>query len=137
MDFVKKYYLVILSGAFFLTAFFLTINIPYSADIWFHLRSGEIVSKLGIIHYDVFGHHTQGREWFAYEWLFQVSVYFIESVFGLEAVRIFTGLVVVTMLGLYFLILRKILNLGQLMSLAFTFIFFVSFFEFILPAPLI
>ena len=84
----KKYLSLSITVIFFLILFTLNISPVWDFDIWFHLKSGEIISQQGIIHHDVFAYTTAGREWFPYEWLFQVAYYQINHLFGLTFLNV-------------------------------------------------
>src|SRR5574340_303825 len=66
--------------------FFLLSSHSPEYDIWFHLKSGEIIAQEGIIFHDVFSQAAPHREWYPYEWLYQVGVFWIQKLFGFAAV---------------------------------------------------
>ncbi len=82
-------------------------------DIFFHIKSGEVIAHEGIIHHDVFSFVTSGREWFPYEWLFQIGAYYFQNVFGFEAFRYFTAMFVVVMIILLNIILRRFTEVNK------------------------
>lgn len=124
-----------LSILFFLFVFLFSINEVWDFDIWFHLKSGEIISQQGIIHHDVFSYNTEGREWFPYEWLFQITVYYFKAVFGFESIKYLVASFATLIVLLIFTITRKIFNLNFYQSLVISFFFYVSVHEFFTPRP--
>ncbi len=130
-----KKYSFLLDISFFITIFILSIKPLRDFDIWFHLKSGEIIAKLGIIHFDVFAYTTKGREWFPYEWLFQVTVYWVQQLFGLEAIRFFVSACILAQLVLIYFILKRYFKVPKIAILTLCFFFFVSNFEFFTARP--
>lgn len=126
---------VVLELVFFLLIFLLAIVPLIDFDIWFHIKSGEIFSKMGIINYDVFSHSASGREWFPYEWLFQVIVYQTQQFFGFEAIKYLIALVILIQIFILYLILRQIFIVNKWVTFFACFFFFVSVFEFISARP--
>lgn len=128
-------YPLVFEVIFFLIIFCLATAPILDFDIWFHIKSGEIISQMGIIHYDVFSHSAGGRQWYPYEWLFQITVYFIQQIFGFESIKYFLASVVAIQIAIFYSILRYILSLNKLSSMLLSFFFFVSVYEFITPRP--
>lgn len=132
---LKKYKDTIIIGLFLGMMFYLGIVPLRDFDIWFHIKSGELILQKGIIHYDVFSYNTAGREWFPYEWLFQVGVARIEQWFGFEAIKYVIAAVITILMGVYLAILRKIIRLPLMASIVISFIFLVSVYEFASARP--
>ncbi len=131
----KKHFSLIFTLTFFIILFFVNI-IPFlDTDIWFHIKSGEIIASEGIIHHDVFSYRTEGREWFPYEWLFQVIVFYFFKFFGIESIKFFIAASTTAMVFFIFLILRKLFQLNVVLSAFCSFFFLVSIFEFIAKRP--
>ena len=122
-------------ASFFLGIFFFSVKPLNDYDIWFHIKSGEIIAQQGIIHHDVFSFNTKGREWFPYEWLFQVSMYKAKEVFGIESIRYITAAAITVWMGVMFLILHIALRSPLFFSLALTFFYYVSIYEFFSARP--
>lgn len=119
----------------FAVIFSLSIIPLQDPDIWFHLKSGEVILQKGLIHYDVFSYSASGREWFPYEWLFQVTTFIFHKWFGFEALKYLMAVVITFMMFMIYRILRKILDLQWALALAVAFYFFVSVFEFLTARP--
>lgn len=132
---VKTNWLYLLLFFYFIPIFFLGILKVWDLDIWFHVKSGEIIAKYGLIHHDVFSYRTEGREWFPYEWLFQIIIYKFQLIFGFGAIKQFTAFCITMMVGLMILILRLVFKLNFILSLIFGFFFFVGAFEFFAARP--
>lgn len=135
MSFVRKNYILIFEFIFFVIIFTLSILPLRDYDIWFHLKSGEIIAQKGIIHYDVFSYNTQGREWFPYEWLFQIIIYYFSKVFGVESIKFLIGFVMTGMMLILYTIIRKIFKVHWIFSFALVFYFFASIYEFLSARP--
>lgn len=121
--------------AFFIGIFLLSIIPLNDYDIWFHLKSGEIIAQKGIIRYDVFSYNTAGREWFPYEWLFQISMYAVKTSIGLRAIPYVIAGIICLWMTAFFLIFRNIFRLSRWWSVTLTFFFYVSVYEFFSARP--
>lgn len=71
-------------------------------DLWWHLRTGELISRQGIPRVDPFSFTVPGREWIAHEWLSQWLIWFVYQVGGLVGLIFFFALLVaITFLVVY------------------------------------
>lgn len=52
------------------------------ADYLWHIKAGEYMFKNGILRNDIFSWSMNGKYWMSHEWLFEIIVYFLKSVFG-------------------------------------------------------
>lgn len=60
-------------------------------DIWWHLRTGEWIVRAGWVPTtDPFSSFGYQKPWIAYSWLFELIVYGVHSVFGLQGIVFFT-----------------------------------------------
>ena len=60
-------------------------------DIWWHLRTGEWIVRAGWMPAtDPFSSFGYQKPWIAYSWLFELIVYGVHSVFGLQGIVFFT-----------------------------------------------
>ena len=112
MKIIKKHKDLITQISFFVGIFILTINPLVDFDIWFHLKSGEIISKMGIIHHDVFAYTTAGREWIPYEWLFQLTMYIFSATLGNNSIPIVVAALSALFIFITFQIFKNIFNLS-------------------------
>jgi hypothetical protein len=73
----------------------LSVKLLGDAGIGWHVRTGQqILATHAIPRVDSFSVTMQGRPWFAWEWLYDVVVGWLESVAGLNGVVWFTGVVI-------------------------------------------
>ncbi len=135
MIFLKKYWRLITLIIFFIGIYVASILPLRDFDIWFHLKAGEIFLQKGIIHYDVFSHSAQGREWFPYEWLYQVIVYFIQQFLGIEAIKYFNAGLVTLMIFFLYKIFKDIFKSDVLPAICVCLFFFSSIYEFFTARP--
>jgi len=62
-------------------------------DLFWHLSTGRyIVENKTVPSQDVFGYVTQGQEWVPFEWAWDVTTYFVYSMFGYTGISIFRSL---------------------------------------------
>lgn len=78
-------------------------------DTGWHIRTGEwILANHKIPFQDIFSFSKPGQPWFAWEWLSDVLLAWLNSVDGLRAVLIFTiAMICATFTLLYFIVRRK------------------------------
>ncbi len=60
-------------------------------DVWWHLKTGEIIVTGGIPHTDIFSFTAFGSKWVTHEWLAEVVLYLIYKIGGLAILNIFTA----------------------------------------------
>lgn len=137
MELTKKHLTVLAVSLFFIFIFFSSVIPLRDYDIFFHLKSGEIIAQQGIIHKDVFSFSASNSEWYPYEWLFQVGVYYSNQIFGFNAISYLTAIFIAIQIGLIFLLLKNILKLGVVPSLLISFLFYASVYEFMAARPYI
>jgi len=71
-------------------------------DLWLHLASGRYIAQTyQVPHTDIFSCTVSGKPWINHEWLFQVIIYSIHSLFGFEGLISLRVIVV----GLIFVLL--------------------------------
>jgi len=51
-------------------------------DMWWHIRTGEVIVNEGIPHEDVFSFTVPDNEWITHEWLSQVIMWITSDLFG-------------------------------------------------------
>lgn len=60
-------------------------------DVWWHLRTGEWIVRAGWVPTtDPFSSFGYQKPWIAYSWLFELILYGVHSVFGLQGIVFFT-----------------------------------------------
>lgn len=63
----------------------LTLFKMIDTDLWFHMKTGEVITETGrFIYKDIFSYTAAGHEWLYHEWLFGVIAYNIYSIFGVN-----------------------------------------------------
>src|SRR5580658_6797652 len=73
----------------------LSVRLLGDAGIGWHIRTGQmIVATHAIPRVDPFAATMSGHPWFAWEWLYDLLVGWLESVAGLNGVVLFTALVI-------------------------------------------
>jgi hypothetical protein len=75
-------------------------------DVWWHLRTGEWIVRAGWVPTtDPFSSFGYQKPWVAYSWLFELILYGVHSVFGLQGIVFFTvGLALLIALALHRLV---------------------------------
>lgn len=120
---------------FFLAIFWGSIVPLRDPDIWFHVLSGELISKYGLVFQDYFSYTAYGREWIPYEWLFQVTVFVTQQLFGFSSIMYLMALVVTAQIAIVFLIIRKIFKASLTFSLLTSFFYWSLVYEFFTARP--
>lgn len=125
----------VLIAGFFLLLFILSIRPLRDFDIWFHVKSGEVFVKQGIITHDVFSYTAAGRRWYPYEWLYQVSMYGVQQLFGFEAIKVVTAVFITVLFFFFWKIITRFFRAPPLVAAIVSFFFFVSIHEFFTSRP--
>ena len=80
----------------------------FNLDIWWHLKTGEyIFSSLSIPRHDIFSYTASGEPWVPTQWLFQVVVYIIHYLFGLNGLILSKALLAVSIMATLLVIVRS------------------------------
>ncbi|HXC44300.1 MAG TPA: hypothetical protein VNY51_12360 [Candidatus Dormibacteraeota bacterium] len=89
------------------------------AGIGWHIRTGQLIlATHAIPHVDPFSSTMAGHAWFAWEWLFDVIVGWLDSAAGLNGVVLFVALIIATVLAWTFgLLLRRGTNIFVALAL--------------------
>lgn len=69
-----------------------TLVAPTDPDVWWHLTNGNLILSSGVPTHDVYSYTASGRPWFVQEWLTEVMMYGLKTVFGYGALSLFFGL---------------------------------------------
>ncbi len=126
IDFYRKlnftFGLLVLGILFGIITFAATLEVK-DLDLWFHLRSGNyIVHHREVPVVDVFSCSAKGQTWNNHEWLFQVIVYGVKRLWGMDAlIYMQAGVVLLTFLVLMLLTYRasRLLLMAPLLYLVF------------------
>ena len=92
---------IFLLVVFIISALFLTSNFILESDYFWHIKAGEMMFKNGPITHDIFSWIVNGKYWMSHEWLFEVIIYFLKTVFGNYHLLIYSF---ITILGTLLLI---------------------------------
>ncbi|MCI0449154.1 MAG: hypothetical protein L0Y79_05115 [Chlorobi bacterium] len=104
-------------------------------DFFWHLATGRyIVENKTVPDKDVFGFVTQGVEWIAFEWGWDVLSYGLYNVGGYNLILIFRSLVFCLIFYIYFLLLKKF-KLTSFVSILVLFTLLVSIMDRLSPRP--
>ena len=89
------------------------------AGIGWHIRTGQLIlATHAISRVDPFSSSMAGHAWFAWEWLFDVTVGWLDSAAGLNGVVLFAALIIATVLAWTFgLLLRRGINIFVALAL--------------------
>lgn len=115
--------------------FTFTSKFFFEPDIWYHLKTGEISVKQGILHHDIFSQAGPTRESFPTDWLFEGWVYYLWKFTGFVYFGVFTGLLSIVQVLAMYLLLRKIFRLNALPIFILCILYFAGTFPFFLLRP--
>ncbi len=92
----------------------LVLRLLGDAGAGWHIRVGQIIAAThSIPRLDPFSSIMQGKPWFAWEWLYDVGVAYLDSRFGLNGVVWFTALMIAaTFASLFRLLIRRGVNIA-------------------------
>lgn len=73
----------------------MSVSTATDPDLWWHLRTGDVIVSRGIPRVDIFSFTVSGREWVTHEWASQVLMWGLWSTGGAAAlIIVFTALIV-------------------------------------------
>ena len=73
---------VLLFVLFISISIFLVTLYSIEPDYFWHIKAGEYMFKNGILTHDVFSWVVNGKYWMSHEWLFEMFIYSLKSIFG-------------------------------------------------------
>jgi hypothetical protein len=86
----------------------LSVRLLGDAGIGWHIRTGQqILATHSIPRVDSFSSTMNGQPWFAWEWLYDVQVGWLERVAGLNGVVLFTAVIIATVFAWTFRLLLQ------------------------------
>jgi hypothetical protein len=86
----------------------LSVRLLSDAGIGWHIRTGQLILATHTIPYvDSFSSAMAGQPWFAWEWLYDVVVGALNSAAGLNAVVVFTALIIALTFSCTFRLLQR------------------------------
>lgn len=90
---IVPFYTIVMWGLLVCFAVVLAVTPLSCADIWWHLKTGEIILQTHRIpHSDFFSFTSAGNKWISHEWLSEVFFSLIEHTFGLNGLIVFKAL---------------------------------------------
>jgi hypothetical protein len=97
----------------------LSVRLLGDAGIGWHIRTGQLIlATHAIPHVDPFSSSMAGHTWYAWEWLFDVIVGWLDSTAGLNGVVLFAALIIATVFAWTFgLLLRRGTNIFVALAL--------------------
>jgi tetratricopeptide (TPR) repeat protein len=103
-------------------------------DIWFHIKAGDYFVTHGLSFIEPFSFAAQGREWLAFEWLFQIIAYELSRI-GLWIIPPFISLFVVATTYIFLKTLKDIFHVPLLVRLTTALLFLILGYEFMTARP--
>lgn len=95
---IKRLFAILLGVALFAMSVRETID----PDLWWHLRTGEVILQNGIPQTDIFSFTVPTHEWIVQQWLTDLLMWLVYSIVGLAGLSVvFAALVMVTFLLVY------------------------------------
>ena len=97
----------------------LSVRLLGDAGIGWHIRTGQLMlATHAIPHVDPFSSSMAGQPWFAWEWLYDLKVGWLDRAAGLNAVVLWTALIIaLTFSWIFGLLLRRGTNLFVALTL--------------------
>jgi len=93
-----------LFAALFAVALFtMAVRETLDPDLWWHLRTGQLVLERGIPHYDTFSFTVPDHEWITHEWLSQVFMWGVYRIGGLPGLILVFALLIALAFWLVYL----------------------------------
>jgi hypothetical protein len=98
----------LLVGCVFLIVFALDFIRPTDIDVWWHLKTGELIAQTGTVPLaDTFSYTALGRSWVAHEWLWELGVYLLTRLGGYRLAVAASSIVVVLTCALLYRLVRR------------------------------
>jgi hypothetical protein len=86
----------------------LSVRLLGDAGIGWHIRSGQIILATHTVpHVDPFSSSMSGQPWFAWEWLYDMLVGWLDTAAGLNAVVLFTAVIIAAVFSWTFQLLVR------------------------------
>lgn len=90
------------AALFAISLFTMAVRETRDADMWWHLRTGDVIVNEGIPRQDLFSFTVPGNEWITHEWLSEVIMWLTYQAGGLTGLMLmFAGLVAAAYLLIY------------------------------------
>lgn len=79
---------------FILSLFTMAIRNTLDPDMWWHLRTGQLILEEGIPKQDPFSFTMNGQPWIAHEWLSEVVMWIVHQPLGLTGLILFFAAII-------------------------------------------
>lgn len=84
-----------------------SVEYTVDPDLWWHLRTGDVIVNDGIPATDPFSWSVPGKSWLTHEWLSEVVLWLTWSAFGHPGLIVLFCAIAVTAFGLAYLVARS------------------------------
>jgi hypothetical protein len=102
----------------FLVIFAFDFGRPTDIDLWWHLKTGELIAQTGTVPVvDPFSYTAVGRPWVAHEWLWELGLFTVNQLGGYRLAVVASALIVTLTFVLLYRLLRQ-LGVNELVSTA-------------------
>jgi len=133
---VKKYYQSFLLFLFLLIVFVGGFSQHIDPDLFDHFMAGKIIAHYGITSREMLTNQLgESLLWIPFEWGFQLLVYLFVYIFGLSSHGIFVGILSVIQIGLFYLLLKRVINLSFVSSFIGSLLYFLLSYNFLVARP--
>lgn len=88
---------------YFVAIFVMAISPAVDPDLWWHLRTGELILEQGIPDQDPFSFTVSGKAWITHEWLSQLIMWLLYLVGGFPLLILAFAAVITATFGLIYL----------------------------------
>ena len=109
-------------------ALFLTTFINKESDYFWHVKAGEYMFNNSLLKKDIFSWSAYNEYWVSHEWLFEVLIYVLRSIFGNISILIY---IFISLLMMYFYMYRY--NKEKLTSNYFFTLIWICISAFLMP----
>ncbi len=106
----------LLAGLLIAFAGLVILIAPTDPDVWWHLRTGQLILDQGIPTRDVYSFTALGRPWLVQEWLTEIVMQAVKSVFGYGVLSLLFGFLQAMGTLVVYLLLRQ-RGAGRLVAL--------------------
>src|SRR6476661_63756 len=87
-------------------------------DLWWHLKTGELIAATGSVPVvDPYSYTAAGRSWVAHEWLWELGLFRLDQIGGYRLAVVASALIVTLTFALLYRLLRR-LGVNELVSTA-------------------
>jgi hypothetical protein len=114
----------LLAGLLLAFAALLPFIAPTDLDLWWHLRTGQLIVDSGIPHVNDYSFTALGQRWTVYEWLSELIIYLVQQTVGYVGLALLFGAVQAGSGVLVYRLLR-FKGAGRILALLLLLLFFI------------